>query len=81
MCAFSSKLRPLDYRYALIVYLWHRGIIMTENLIKDTLHAIETMDHSREAALRRLQRAGILTKTGRMTALYRRCIQAQTPKG
>jgi hypothetical protein len=54
---------------------------MNENLIKDALHAIETMDHSREAALRRLQRAGILTKTGRMTAFYRRCIQAQTPKG
>ena len=78
---FLSKVRPLDYQFALIVYLWYRGIIMTENLIKDTLHAIETMDHSREAALRRLQRAGILTKTGRMTALYRRCIQAQTPKG
>jgi hypothetical protein len=61
--------------------LWHRGIIMTENLIKNAMHAIETMDHSREATLRRLQRAGILTKTGRMTAFYRRCIQAQTPKG
>lgn len=54
---------------------------MTENLIKDTLLAIKTMDHSREAALRRLQRAGILTKSGKMTALYRRCIKAQTPRG
>ena len=53
---------------------------MTENLIKNAMHAIETMDHSREAALRRLQRAGVVTKTGRMTAFYRRCIQAQTPK-
>ncbi len=53
---------------------------MNENLIKDALHAIETMDHSREAALRRLQRAGIVTKSGRMTAFYRRCIKAQTPK-
>ena len=50
-------------------------------ILKDALHAIETMDHSREAALRRLQRAGIVTKSGRMTAFYRRCIQAQTPKG
>lgn len=54
---------------------------MTENLIKDTLKAIKTMDHSREAALQRLQRAGILTKSGKMTALYRRCIKAQTPQG
>jgi len=44
---------------------------MTENLIKNAMHAIKTMDHSREAALRRLQRAGILTKSGKMTALYR----------
>ena len=54
---------------------------MTENLIKNAMHAIKTMDHSREAALRRLQRAGILTKSGKMTALYRRCIKAQAPKG
>ena len=53
---------------------------MNENLIKDALHAIETMDHSREAALQRLQRVGIVTKSGRMTAFYRRCIKAQTPK-
>ena len=79
--AFSLQLPPLDYLFSLIVYLWHRGIIMTENLIKNAMHAIETMDHSREATLCRLQRAGILTKTGRMTAFYRRCIQAQTPKG
>ena len=78
---FLSKVRSLDYRYALVVFLWHRGVIMNENLIKDAMHAIETMDHSREATLCRLQRAGILTKTGRMTAFYRRCIQAQTPKG
>lgn len=53
---------------------------MTENPIKHALHAIHTMDHSKEAALIRLQRAGILTKSGKMTALYRRCIAAQTAK-
>jgi len=53
---------------------------MTENPIKHALHAIHTMDHSKDAALIRLQRAGILTKSGKMTALYRRCIAAQTAK-
>ena len=53
---------------------------MTDNPIKHALHAIHTMDHSKEAALIRLQRAGILTKSGKMTALYRRCIAAQTAK-
>lgn len=62
-------------------YILTGGRTMTENLIKDTLKAIKTMDHSREAALQRLQRAGILTKSGKMTALYRRCIKAQTPQG
>lgn len=54
---------------------------MTENLVADTLRAIETMDHSREAAIARLHRAGIVTKSGKMTAFYRRCIKAQTPRG
>ena len=54
---------------------------MNEKLIKDTLHATRTIDHSREVTLRRLQRAGILTKSGKMTAFYRKCIEAQTPKG
>ena len=43
---------------------------MTENPIEHALHAIHTMDHSKEAALKRLQRAGILTKSGKMTAMY-----------
>ena len=54
---------------------------MNENFIKDTLHAIRTIDHSREATIARLHRAGIVTKTGKMTAFYRKCIKAQTPKG
>jgi hypothetical protein len=62
------------------IYICIRGIVMTENLIKNALHAIETMDHSREAAIARLHRAGIVTKSGKMTAFYRRCIKAQTPK-
>jgi len=53
---------------------------MTENLIEHALYAIHTMDHSKEAALKRLQRAGILTKSGKMTAMYRRCIAAQNVK-
>ena len=54
---------------------------MNENLIKDTLHAIRTIDHSIEATIARLHRAGIVTKTSKMTAFYRKCIKAQTPKG
>jgi hypothetical protein len=50
---------------------------MTENPIKHALHAIHTMDHSKEAALIRLQRAGILTKSGKMTALYRSSEESQ----
>lgn len=57
------------------------GIVMIENLIKDTVKAIKTMDRSKEAAVTRLHRAGILTKAGKMTSFYRKCIAAQTPKG
>ena len=50
---------------------------MTENPIKHALHAIHTMDHSKEAALARLQRAGILTKSGKMSRFYRSSEEAQ----
>jgi len=63
-----------------MVYSVVGEIRMTENLIEHALHAIHTMDHSKEAALKRLQRAGILTKSGKMTAMYRRCMAAQNVK-
>ena len=74
-------MRFLLSRFQKKLYILIGGITMTENLIKDTLKAIKTIDHSKEAALHRLQRAGILTKSGKMTALYRKCIKAQTPHG
>ena len=72
--------RTLVFDWSLWYILSVGDECMTENPIKHALHAIHTMDHSKEAALARLQRAGILTKSGKMTALYRRCIAAQTAK-
>ncbi len=54
---------------------------MTINTVKETLRSIKEMDRSKSAAIARLQKAGILTKSGKMTALYRRCIKAQSLKG
>lgn len=44
---------------------------MVENIIERSLKAIRSADHSPEAAYRRLLRAGIITKSGRLSKWYR----------
>ena len=44
---------------------------MTENIIERTLKAINSSDYSKEATHQRLLSAGIITKSGRLSKIYR----------
>lgn len=50
---------------------------MTENIIERSLKAIRSLDHSKEAAHRRLLRAGIITKSGKLSKIYRPAASAK----
>ena len=54
---------------------------MILNPIEDTLEAIRSADRSKKAAMLRLQKAGVLTKSGKPSSLYRRSIVTQNSKG
>lgn len=53
---------------------------MTTNVLDEVNSNIRNMDRSKEAAVKRLQRMGVLTKSGKMTSLYRRCMALQNTK-
>ncbi len=44
---------------------------MTENIIERSLKAIRSLDRSPEAARQRLLKAGIITKSGKLSKIYR----------
>lgn len=44
---------------------------MTEDIIEKARKALKSLDHSKEAAHQRLLRAGIITKSGRLSKIYR----------
>lgn len=44
---------------------------MAENIIERSLKAIRSLDHSKDAARQRLLRAGIITKSGKLSKNYR----------
>lgn len=64
----QHPLYPLQVKEC-IFRVWR--YLMTENIIERTLRAIKSADHSPEAARRRLLRAGIITKSGRLSKIYR----------
>ncbi|MCF0217019.1 MAG: hypothetical protein HUK21_11175 [Fibrobacteraceae bacterium] len=44
---------------------------MTSNIVEECRKAIRSQEHTKEAALERLQRAGIVTKSGKLAKAYR----------
>jgi len=44
---------------------------MTTNIIDKTRKAIRSQEKTKEAAILRLQRAGIITKSGKLARVYR----------